>query len=392
MRFEAAWSSPTTVPSRQGPTRPGRFTVFQGRLGYDKDMREDEAVNYQAIMKAAERLAGQAVETPLLASDRLSERLGCRLLVKAEALQRGGAFKFRGAFNAIRALVETDPARATRGVIAYSSGNHAQAVALAARLNGLPAVIVMPSDAPAVKMENTRAYGAEVMTYDRYRESREAIAADIAAKRGLNLVPPFDHPDVIAGQGTVGLEIARQCGALKMKPDLLLVPCSGGGLVAGAGLALRECFPQVQVLAVEPEGYDDTGLSLRRGERVSVAPVASTLCDSLALTEPGRLTFEINRHLLSGALTVSDAEALRAMATAMNAFKLVLEPGGAVALAAALFEKIPVQGKTVVVVASGGNVDGSVLTEALALGGSAEVGPSARPRERLKRLRDERSG
>ncbi len=354
-------------------------------------MQQHEAVNYQDITRAAERLRGHAVETPLLESDRLNAQLGCRLLLKAEALQRGGSFKFRGAFNAIRALVESSPAQAARGVVAYSSGNHAQAVSLAARLNGLPAVIVMPEDAPVVKLENTRACGAEVVTYDRYRESRESIAEKIAADRGLTLIPPFDHPDVIAGQGTTGLEISRQCQQLGIAPDLLLAPCSGGGLVAGIALAIAAHFPACRIMAVEPEGYDDTRLSLSRGERVTVDPPAPTLCDSLALTQPGRLTFEINRHMLADALSVSDPEALAGMAAALKMFKLVLEPGGAVALAAVLRDKTPIRGKTLVVVGSGGNVDPDVLAQAVALAGSEEASHSARPRERLKRLRDERS-
>lgn len=347
---------------------------------------------FNEILRAAERLQGHAIPTPLLESDRLNDWLGCRLLVKAESLQRTGAFKFRGAFNAIRALLERDERAARKGVIAYSSGNHAQAVALAARLNRLPAVIVMPSDAPSVKLESTRAYGAEVITYNRYRESREAIAGELAQKRGLNLIPPFEHADVIAGQGTVGLEIARQCQERAIIPDAVLAPCSGGGLIAGVGLAIREAFPQTALYAVEPAGYDDTRLSLERGERVAIEPEAPTLCDALALTEPGRMTFEINRAQLSGALTVEDGEALHAMAVALGAYKLVLEPGGAVALAAVVGRKLEINGKTLVVVASGGNVSSDLLMDALSIEPQrTPAGPSEKPRARLKRLRDEKA-
>ena len=321
---------------------------------------------YKAILKAAERLKHEAVRTPLLESNQLNAELGCRLLVKAECLQRTGAFKFRGAYNAIRALKETlGEAMQEHGVIAYSSGNHAQAVAMAATLNGLRSTIVMPADAPSIKLENTRANGATVVTYDRLTESREGIAAEIEKKTGGVLIPPFDHPEVMAGQGTVGLEIVEQCREKSLLPDFVLVPCSGGGLVAGTGIAIKENFPKAQIYAIEPEGYNDTQLSLQKGARVKIQPAGNTLCDSLLMTEPGILTFEINRKQLAGALTVTDEEAMQAMASAAHHFKLVLEPGGATALAAVLSGKLDVKGRTVVVVASGGNVSPDILARAL---------------------------
>ena len=308
----------------------------------------------------------------------LNARLGGRLLVKAEALQRTGSFKVRGAFNKIRQL--DDAARAA-GVAAFSSGNHAQAVALAAAELGAPAVIVMPSNAPAIKAENTRAYGADIVPYDRVREDREAIARAVAEARGATLVRPFDDPEIIAGQGTIGLEIAEQTRELVLGPvetlDVLLVPCSGGGLIAGCALALADASPGTAIYAVEPEGFDDTARSLAAGERrsndPSAAPGGSSICDALLTPTPGALTFAINARRLAGGLVVSDDEAAAAMAVAFREFKLVLEPGGAVALAAALCGRINVRGRVVAVVASGGNVDAAVFGAALAKHGGSGV-------------------
>ncbi len=314
------------------------------------------------VQAAAERLRGHAVVTPLLESPLLNEELGVRVLVKAEALQRTGSFKFRGAYNHISQLSQ---AARGRGVVAYSSGNHAQGVAAAARLAGAPALIVMPADAPEVKLNNTRAWGAEVVLYDRARESREEVAGRISEERGLVLVPPYDHPLIIAGQGTGGLEIAEQAAALGAEIDAVLAPCGGGGLISGCALALAERAPGAAIYAVEPESFDDTTRSLAAGVRQRIRPGAQSFCDALLAPMPGELTFAINRKLLAGGLVVSDDEVARAMRLAFVHLKLVLEPGGAVALAAVAAEKLDCRGKTVVVVASGGNVDADTFAAAL---------------------------
>ncbi|HXS40180.1 MAG TPA: threonine/serine dehydratase [Stellaceae bacterium] len=316
-----------------------------------------------AVRAAAARLAGQAVPTPLLSSPLLDAQLGCRLLVKAECLQRTGSFKFRGAYNAL-AQLGAEERRA--GVVAYSSGNHAQGVAAAAQCLGIPAVIVMPSDAPAIKAANTRAYGAEIVFYDRYRESREALAAGIAAKRGATLVPPFDDARIIAGQGTIGLELAEQAAAAGETIDVALASCSGGGLITGCALALAEASPGTKVFAVEPEQLDDMRRSLLAGKRVSNDPEARSICDALLSPSPGELTFALAQRLLAGGVAVSDDEVRNAMRVAFEALKLVLEPGGAAALAAVLAKKLALDGKTVAVIASGGNVDSAAFAAALA--------------------------
>ncbi|NBC32857.1 MAG: pyridoxal-phosphate dependent enzyme [Alphaproteobacteria bacterium] len=322
------------------------------------------------ITDAAQRLAGVAVRTPLLGSPLLDDRLGGRVLVKAECLQRTGSFKLRGAFTKISRIPE---AERRRGVVAFSSGNHAQGVAAAARHFGIPATIVMPSDAPAIKIRNTRAWGAAVRLYDRDRESREAIGDAIAAETGAILVRPYDDPDVISGQGTIGLEIVAQCAEAGIRPDAVLVPCGGGGLSAGISLALADRLPGVPVHPVEPAGFDDTARSLAAGERLRNEETASSLCDAIMTPMPGEITFPVNRRTLAPGLVVDDAAALAAMACGFSDFKLVIEPGGAVALAAALTGACPVVGRTVVVVASGGNVDAAVFVNALetaAKGGS----------------------
>ncbi len=314
------------------------------------------------IEAAEKRLAGRAVVTPLIESPALNERLGGRVLLKAETLQRTGSFKFRGAFNKISQIPER--ARA-RGVIAYSSGNHAQGVAAAARLLGIPATIVMPSDAPAIKIENTRALGAEVVLYDRHREAREEVAGRLLAERRATLVRPYDDPDVIAGQGTCGLEIARQAEAAGARLDAALVCCGGGGLIAGTATALASLSPGIAIYAVEPEGFDDTTRSLAGGRRVSNDPAARSFCDALLAPTPGELTFAINRRLLAGGLAVSDREVAQAMAYAFRTLKLVVEPGGAVALAALLAGRFDARDKTVAVTLSGGNVDAATFAEAI---------------------------
>jgi threonine dehydratase len=315
------------------------------------------------VEAAAKRLAGQAQETPLLESRLVNDRLGGRLLIKAETLQRTGSFKFRGAYNALSQL---DADRRRAGVVAYSSGNHAQGAAAAAQILGMPAVIVMPSDAPAIKVANTRGYGAEVVFYDRYAESREAIAAEIADRRGAVLLPPYDDAAVIAGQGTIGLEIAAQAATLGAQIDAVVVSCSGGGLVAGCALALVAASPGTKVYAAEPEGLDDMRRSLEAGERLANDPAARSICDALLAPMPGVITFALARRLLAGSLTASDAEVRRAMAMAFADYKLVVEPGGAAALAAVLAGRIEIRGKTVVAVASGGNVDRESFAAALA--------------------------
>jgi threonine dehydratase len=310
------------------------------------------------IEGAAERLRGMAVRTPLLESEALNQRAGVRVLLKAECLQRTGTFKFRGAYNAI-SQVEAS------AVVAYSSGNHAQGVAAAAKLLNKRATIVMPADAPAIKIENTRAYGAEVRLYDRQRESREEIGAEIAARTGAALIRPYDDPRIIAGQGTAGLELAEQVRELGTAPDLALVPCGGGGLIAGCALALIEAFPGIAIYAVEPAGLDDTRRSLEAGHRQVNAPEATSICDALLVPTPGELTFAINRRLLAGSLTVSDDEVRGAIAFAFRQLKLVLEPGGAVALAAVLSRKLSWSGRTAAVVLSGANVDPVLFAAAI---------------------------
>lgn len=314
------------------------------------------------INAASRTLQGQAVRTRLLESPLLNDRLGGRLLVKPECLQRTGSFKFRGAYNKVANLSESE----TRGgVIAFSSGNHAQGVAAAARIRGLPAVIVMPEDAPKIKIQNTRALGAEVITYDRFGEDREAIVDRLAAERNATIVRPYDDPFIIAGQGTVGLEIAEDLNALNVMADAVLSPCGGGGLISGTALALAADCPGVPVYAVEPEQFDDTKRSLESGERLANPAGRQSICDALLSKIPGKITFPVNKSLLAGAYTVSDEEALAAMAIAFMNLKLVVEPGGAVALAAVLSGTVSVRDKCVVVVLSGGNVDSEMFRRAL---------------------------
>jgi threonine dehydratase len=316
----------------------------------------------EMIRAAAARLAGHARHTPLLVSPFLDEIAGRRLLVKPECLQHTGSFKYRGAHNALAAM---DPAARAQGVIAFSSGNHAQGVALSAREFGVPAVIVMPSDAPALKIANTAALGAEVVLYDRAREDRDAIGAALATERGLTLVKPFDEPQVIAGQGTVGLEIAQDAAALGIDRAEVLVPCGGGGLTSGVATALAAEAPGMRVRTVEPEGFDDVRRSLETGRIERNDRLSGSICDAIITPEPGRITFPIMAGLCGTGLAVSDDDALRAMALAFTRLKIVIEPGGAVALAAALFHPEALGGDTVIAVASGGNVDAALFRLAL---------------------------
>lgn len=315
------------------------------------------------VRDAAARLAGHAVRTPLLDCLTLGERLGGRVLVKAEPLQRTGAFKFRGAYNRISRL-GADERRG--GVVTFSSGNHGQAVAAVARLFGLPATVVMPSDAPAVKIAACRAHGAEIVLYDRVSEDREAVARRIMDARGATLIPPYDDAHIVAGQGTVGLEIAEEAAARGIALDAVLVPCGGGGLIGGTATAIKALSPATAVYAAEPADFDDTTRSLASGTRESVRPGGKSFCDSLLVATPGALTFAINRRLLAGAFTVTDAEVAVAMAAAFRDLKLVVEPGGAVALAALLAGRYDLRGRTVAVVCSGGNVDAATYARALA--------------------------
>jgi len=323
------------------------------------------AVNADDIERAAAGLAGAAVRTPLLESPLLNRRLGFRLLIKAECLQRTGSFKLRGAWTRLAAIPTADR---PLGVLAYSSGNHAQGVAAAAAAFGIPATIVMPADAPAIKRRNTEAWGARIVSYDRYQEDREAIGAELAARSGATLVKPYDDPAVIAGQGTVGLEILEQCTALDIVPDALLVPCGGGGLTAGTAILCQARDPHIRVCAVEPEGFDDTRRSLLAGRRLCNGEGGLSSCDALLAPAPGEITFGINHALGVTGLAVSEAETTAAIAEAFATFKLVLEPGGAVALAAALAGKGPSGARTLVAVASGGNVDAESYARLLRAG------------------------
>ena len=315
------------------------------------------------IDAAAQVLAPYAVRTPLLSSPALDERVGARVLLKPEMLQRTGSFKFRGAFNKISSIPMSER---EGGVVAFSSGNHAQGVAAAARLLNMQATIVMPADAPLSKRERTKGYDAEVVLYDRDREDREAIASAIAAKRGATLVPPYDDSKIIAGQGTIGLEIANDLTALGINPDIVVAPASGGGLIAGIATAIKARFPQTSLMSAEPEGFDDHARSLRAGKREPHRAEGRTICDALMASIPGELTFAINQRLLSQGVTASDDEVAVAVSFVFRELKLVVEPGGAVGLAALLAGRIKARGKTVVIVLSGGNVDADLFARLIA--------------------------
>jgi threonine dehydratase len=311
------------------------------------------------IRDAARRIAGLAVRTPLLHSPVLSERCGRPVYLKPECLQRTGSFKFRGAYNRISRLAADER---VRGVVAMSSGNHAQGVAAAAAIAGVGATIVMPSDAPAIKRANTRGLGATIVDYERRHDDRDAIARAIALRDGAILVPPYDDPDIIAGQGTVGLEIAEDAIRLGIELDQVVVPVSGGGLAAGTSLAIRALLPQTRVLVAEPEGFDDHARSLAVGARCRNTCRTGSLCDALLAPEPGELTFAINRETLSGGVVVSEREVARAVRIAFHDLKLVAEPGGAIALAAILAGMLGPGPGAVVAVISGGNVDAALFS------------------------------
>jgi len=327
-------------------------------------LRSDDRlpVRLADVEAAAQRIAGFAVRTPLLEFAPLSEQVGARVLIKPECLQRTGSFKFRGAFNKLSQL---DGQQRQAGVVAWSSGNHAQGVAAAAQLLGIHAAIVMPEDAPQIKIDNTRGYGAEVVLYDRHSASREEIGRQLAADRDAVVVPSYDDVDIIAGQGTAGLEMVEQARDLGCEVDRVLVCCSGGGLTAGIATAFHAKSPNTKVHTVEPEGFDDYARSLKLGQPVSIDGASETICDALRVPEPGEITFAINSVCCSDGLVVSDQEALAAIRYAFRQLNLVVEPGGAVALAALLAGKAEFQGQTVAVVLSGGNVDSKLFCEAV---------------------------
>jgi threonine dehydratase len=314
------------------------------------------------VRAAAVRLAGRVVRTPMLRHPVLDAAAGGTVLVKPEPLQRTGSFKFRGATNAVLRLAEE---KRGGGVVTHSSGNHGQALACAAASEGVKALIAMPKDAPAIKVESTRRWGAEITFFDRLNTDREALANRLAEERGATLIPPFDHPDVIAGQGTAALELIEDAKAAGLRLDALAVCTGGGGLVAGCALAVEGASPGTEVIAVEPEGWDDTARSLAAGERLSADGKGSTFCDALLSIRPGEITFAVNQPRLAGGVAVTPDEVLAAMRFAFDHLKLVVEPGGAVALAAVLAGRIPAKGRTIGVVISGGNVDPAVFSRAL---------------------------
>jgi len=314
------------------------------------------------VESAAERISGLAVLTPLLNFPVLDEATGARVFVKPESLQRTGSFKFRGAYNCISRIPESERAN---GVVACSSGNHAQGVAAAAKLLGIAATIVMPADAPPIKLARTRALGAEIVPYDRAKEDREAITRDLAERTGATLVHPFDNRFVIAGQGTVGLEMAEQALARGVTFDMAVTNAGGGGLTAGIALALEARMPACALYVTEPEGFDDQARSFETGTRQRNPKASGSICDALLSEMPGELTFAVNRSRVKGGYQVTDAEVLDAIGFAARELKLVVEPGGAAALAALLSGRFDARGKTVGIVISGGNVDPDILAEAL---------------------------
>ena len=318
---------------------------------------------YDDIAAAHARIAPHIVRTPMLRSPALDALTGGTILLKPEPLQRTGSFKLRGATNALRQL---DPAARRAGVVTHSSGNHGQAVASAAAALDVAATVFMPADAPAIKRDSTARWGATIRAYDRLRDSREALSAGFAAETGATLIPPYDHPHVMAGQGTAALELAQDAAAAGLTMEALLVCTGGGGLVAGSALAMEGAAPATRVFCVEPEGWDDTTRSLAAGERVANAPGGSMLCDALLAPMPGELTFAVNRRRLAGGVVVQEADVLAAMRFAFAQLKLVVEPGGVVALAALLAGRFDARGKVVGAVISGGNVDPALFARVLA--------------------------
>jgi threonine dehydratase len=326
-------------------------------------MTEADLPGFADILAAAKRLQGRVIRTPLLRHRLLDEIAGGTVLVKPEPLQRTGSFKLRGATNAALLLVESG---AAGGIVTHSSGNHGQACAAAAATLGLRATIAMPADAPAIKVESTRRWGAEIIPYDRHNTDRDALAAGLAQERGGTVIPPFDHPHVIAGQGTMALELIEDAKAMGLIPDALAVCTGGGGLIGGTALAAEALIPGAEIWAVEPEGWDDTRQSLAAGRRIAVDGSGPGLCDALLSKQPGAITFAINQPRLAGGVAVTEAEVFRAMRFAFEHLKVVTEPGGAVALAAVLAGKVAAKDRVVGLVLSGGNVDPAVFARALA--------------------------
>jgi threonine dehydratase len=333
----------------------------------------DARVRFEDILNAADRLSGVTHRTPVLTSRTLDGLVGGRIRLKAENLQRGGSFKLRGAYTKISSL---SPDQLERGVAAYSSGNHAQAVAIAAALVGTSAVILMPSDVPPSKLAATRAYGAEVVQYDRYREDREALGGALARDRGLALVPPYEDPAVMAGQGTAALELLQE-GPQDL--DILVVPVGGGGLIAGSATAAKEMRPGIHVVGAEPEAANDTQRSLQQGRRVRLPEVPRTIADGLQAATPGEMTFEVNRHLVDEIVTVTDDEIVDAMAFLFERMKVVVEPSGAVGVAALLAGKVDSKGRAAGAILSGGNVDAARFGELIA-GHRPAAGDRSAPR------------
>lgn len=319
-------------------------------------------VTAAGVRAAAERIAGAAVATPLLENEWLNQRAGGRVLMKAETLQHGGSFKFRGAMNRLAKLT---PQELKRGVLAWSSGNHAQGVARAARLFGARSVIVMPKDAPALKVAQVRAYGGEIVFFDRYTEDREEIGRKIAADEGLALAPSYDHVDIIEGQGTLALEAVAQAAAIGASFDAFIVCCGGGGMTAGCATILEEVSPKTEVLIAEPEGFDETWASIKAGRKLKADISRKTLCDALATPSPGDITFPILQKRVRGGFTISDDEVSETVAWAFKYLKLVLEPGGAAALAAVFHRKARTAGRTIGLTLSGGNIDPSLYATIL---------------------------
>jgi threonine dehydratase len=319
-----------------------------------------QAPTFGDVLAARRRLAQLACLTPLIEHPALNAATGGRILLKAENLQRVGAFKFRGAYNKIAQLQKDD---FPGGVVACSSGNHAQGVAAAASLRGFKSAIVMPADAPRLKIERTKAFGGEVVAYDRASEDRDAIARRLCDERQAAYIHPFDDPEVIAGQGTVGLEMMEQAAAMGVVPDVVLVGVSGGGLISGVSIAVKEKNPSTEIYSVEPAGFDDLARSLQHGKRERNAKLSGSICDALMSVMPGELTFEVAKRNLVGGIAVTDDEAKAAVRFAFRELKLVVEPGGAVSLAAILAGKVPVKGKAVAAVLSGGNIDPSLFAE-----------------------------
>ena len=317
-------------------------------------------VTFNSILEASKRLEGKIVRTPILQSKYINEKLESNILVKAENLQTIGAFKFRGAMNSILQLPSD-----IKKVVAWSSGNHAQAVAAASKITGRQATIVMPEDSPKAKLNGTALWGATIIKYDRKKENREEIGKKIAKDINAKIIPPFDDEKVIIGQGTAGIECIEQLNEINVSPDIVLCCCGGGGLIAGISTAIKEKFQNAKIYSVEPENFDDTKKSLKENSIIPNSMKHNSICDALLADKPGKITFEINKLNLTSGLSVSDKEALIAMNTAFKYLKIVLEPGGAVAFAAAIFKKIDIRDKNVLVIASGGNVDKDIFENCL---------------------------